>query len=64
MIQYLFILNQQLLNILFGSGLIFGKFLSKEPMLKKIFGKSIKLKDEGWDILSKRWIFFSSVWQF
>ena len=47
-----------IVNIIFGSGLIFGKFLSKEPILKKFLGNSIKLKDEGWDILSKRWIFF------
>ena len=47
-----------IINILFGLALLFGKYFTNEPVLKKILGKSIALKDEGWNILSRRWIFF------
>ena len=47
-----------IINILFGFALLFGKFFTKEPVLKKMLGKSIKLTDEGWNILNKRWVFF------
>ena len=47
-----------IINILFGLALLFGKYFTNEPVLKKILGKSIVLKDEGWNILSIRWIFF------
>ena len=45
-------------NILFALVLIFGKFFSQEPLLKKFLGKSLILKDEGWKILTSRWISF------
>ena len=47
-----------IINILFGLALLFGKYFTKEPVLKKILGKSIMLSDEGWSILNKRWIIF------
>ena len=47
-----------IINILFGLALLFGKYFTNEPVLKKILGKSIVLKDEGWNMLSRRWIFF------
>ena len=47
-----------IINILFGLALLFGRYFTKEPLLKKILGKSIMLSDEGWNLLSKRWIFF------
>ena len=47
-----------IINILFGLALLFGKYFTNEPVLKKILGKSIVLKDEGWNILCRRWIFF------
>ena len=47
-----------IINILFGFALLFGKYFTKEPILKKMLGNSIKLTDEGWNILNKRWIFF------
>ena len=46
------------INILFGLAIFFGRYFTNEPVLKKILGKSINLKDEGWNILSRRWIFF------
>ena len=45
-------------NILFALALIFGKFFSKEPLLKKLFKNSLKLLDEGWRIFNDRWILF------
>ena len=47
-----------IINILFGLVLIFGKYFTKEPILKKLMGKSISLSNEGWEILNKRWIYF------
>ena len=47
-----------IINILFGLALLFGKFFTKEPVLKKILGKSIPLADEGWKILNNRWMYF------
>ena len=47
-----------IVNILFGLALLFGKYFTDEPILKKILGKSIALTDEGWNTLNKRWMFF------
>ena len=47
-----------IINVLFGLALLFGKFFSDEPILKKIIGKSIKLNDNGWKILNNRWMYF------
>tara|TARA_Y100000590_G_scaffold65936_1_gene71294 strand:- start:2750 stop:3301 length:552 start_codon:yes stop_codon:yes gene_type:complete len=47
-----------IINILFGLALLFGNYFTKEPILKKILGKSIPLADEGWKILNNRWMFF------
>tara|TARA_B110001454_G_scaffold26015_1_gene25482 strand:+ start:114 stop:665 length:552 start_codon:yes stop_codon:yes gene_type:complete len=47
-----------IINILFGLALLFGKYFTKEPILKKIMGKSVALTDIGWNLLNKRWIFF------
>ncbi len=47
-----------IINILFGLGLLFGKFFSDDPILKKMLGKSIQLTDDGWKILNLRWVYF------
>ena len=47
-----------IINILFGLALLFGKYFTKEPILKKIMGKSIMLSDAGRYLLNKRWMFF------
>ena len=47
-----------IINIMFALALFFGKFFTKEPILKKIMGKSFPLTDIGWEILNKRWMFF------
>ena len=47
-----------IINIIFALVLFFGKYFTKEPILKKILGKSLLLTDLGWEILNKRWMFF------
>ena len=47
-----------IINLLFGLALLFGKFFSDEPILKKMIGKSIQLSNEGWKILNLRWVYF------
>ena len=50
-----------IINILFGLGLIIGKYFTNEPILKKILGKSVHLTDKGWKILNLRWVYFFFV---
>ena len=47
-----------IINILFGLTLLFGKFFTKEPLLKKMLGGAIRISDEGWKILNQRWVYF------
>ena len=47
-----------IINIIFALALFLGKYFTKEPILKKILGKSIALSNIGWEILNKRWMFF------
>ena len=47
-----------IINILLAFALIFGRYFTNEPVLKKLMGKSISLTDEGWEVLNKRWIYF------
>ena len=47
-----------IINILFGLALVFGKYFTNEPVLKKLMGKSVALTNEGWEVLNKRWIYF------
>ncbi len=47
-----------IINTLFGLAILFGKFFTNEPVLKKILNKAIPLADEGWKILNDRWMYF------
>ena len=47
-----------IINILFGCGLLVGKFFTEEPLLKKMLGNSLSLTDEGWKVLNSRWVYF------
>ena len=51
-------LKPTIINILFGLALMFGKYFTNEPILKKLMGKSVSLTNQGWEILNKRWIYF------
>ena len=47
-----------IINVMFGLALIFGRYFTNEPVLKKLMGKSMSLTNEGWELLNKRWIYF------
>ena len=47
-----------IINVLFGLALNFERFFTKEPILKKMLGKSMSLSDKGWKVLTVRWMFF------
>ena len=47
-----------IINILFGLALLFGKYFTNEPILKKILGNALSLNEEGWKILNIRWMYF------
>ena len=47
-----------IINTLFGLALLFGKYFTNEPILKKIMGKSITLTDVGWELPNRRWMYF------
>ena len=53
-----FYMKPTIINILFALVLIFGKFFLKKSLLQSILENSIKLKDEGWRVLTNRWIYF------
>ena len=52
-----FKMKPTIINLLFASILFSGNFINK-PLLKLLLGETLKLKDEGWNILTKRWISF------
>ena len=47
-----------IINILFGLALLFGKYFTNEPILKKILGNALQLTGDGWKILNTRWMYF------
>ena len=53
-----FYLKPTIINLLFAAVLLFGKYLTKKPLLQFFFQNSLNLQDEGWKILSNRWIYF------
>ena len=56
-----FKMKPTIINLLFA-GILFTGILMNKPLLKYLLGGAIKLKEEGWLILTKRWIgFFISL---
>ena len=56
-----FKMKPTIINLLFA-GILFAGILTNKPLLKYLLGGAIKLKEEGWSILTKRWIgFFISL---
>ena len=53
-----FYMKPTIINILFAGILFFGKFFTARPLLKIFFQNAFNLKDEGWQKLNYRWIFF------
>ena len=52
-----FKMKPTIINILFGIILYAGQVFNK-PLLKYLLGATLKLQNEGWSILTKRWIGF------
>tara|TARA_Y100001970_G_scaffold202773_1_gene246859 strand:- start:21 stop:560 length:540 start_codon:yes stop_codon:yes gene_type:complete len=55
--EVFFKMKPTIINLLFGL-ILYGGEIIKKPLLKYLLGSSIKLKNEGWSILTKRWIGF------
>ena len=55
--EVFFKMKPTIINIIFGLVLYVGEVINK-PLLKYLLGSSIKLKDQGWSVLTKRWIGF------
>ena len=55
--EVFFKMKPTIINFLFAA-ILYGGITFNKIFLKNIFGSSLKLKDEGWMILTKRWISF------
>ena len=53
-----FYMKPTVLNLLFASVLFFGQYITKKSLLKIFFKNSLNLRDEGWNKLNYRWIYF------
>jgi len=52
-----FKMKPTIINLLFAL-ILYGGMIIKKPLLKFLLGAAIKLEDEGWKILTQRWISF------
>ena len=52
-----FKMKPTIINLLFA-GILYGGSILNKPLLRYLLGAALKLQDEGWDILTKRWIGF------
>ena len=52
-----FKMKPTIINLLFGA-ILYGGEIMKKPLLKYLLGATLKLQEEGWSILTKRWISF------
>ena len=55
--EIFFKMKPTIINLLFGA-ILYGGEIIKKPLLKYLLGATLKLQDEGWTILTKRWIGF------
>ena len=53
-----FYMKPTIVNILFAGILFIGNFFLKKNLLKSLLETSIKLEDQGWEILNQRWTLF------
>ena len=53
-----FYMKPTIINLMFALVLLYGKIILKASLLKKVLGASLKLSEEGWNILTNRWIYF------
>jgi len=52
-----FKMKPTIINLLF-SAVLYGGIMINKPLLRYLLGGALKLEDEGWFILTKRWIGF------
>jgi len=52
-----FKMKPTIINLLFA-GILYGGIILNKPLLRYLLGAALKLQDEGWDILTKRWVGF------
>ena len=52
-----FKMKPTIINLLFA-GILYGGIILNKSLLRYLLGAALKLQDEGWDILTKRWIGF------
>ena len=52
-----FKMKPTIINLLFA-GVLYGGIVLNKSLLRYLLGATLKLQDEGWDILTKRWIGF------
>ena len=52
-----FKMKPTIINLLFA-GILYGGIILNKPLLRYLLGAALKLQDDGWDILTKRWIGF------
>ena len=52
-----FYMKPTIINLLFA-GILYAGIIINKPLLKNLLGGALKLQDEGWNILTKRWISF------
>jgi len=55
--EIFFKMKPTIINILFAM-ILYGGQITKRPLLKYLFSANLKLQEEGWDQLTKRWIGF------
>ena len=55
--EVFFKMKPTIINLLFAL-ILYGGMVVKKPLLKLLLGAAIKLEDEGWKILTQRWISF------
>ena len=56
--EVFFKMKPTIINLLFGAIFLYGGEVIKKPLLKYLLGATLKLQEEGWTILTKRWIGF------
>ena len=55
--EIFFKMKPTIINFLFAA-ILYGGVLIKKPLLKFLLGAALKLEEEGWKILTQRWIGF------
>ncbi len=55
--EIFFKMKPTIINFLFAA-ILYGGVIIKKPLLKLLLGATLKLEEEGWKILTQRWIGF------